>query len=228
MMATGLEAGQGETVSETPLTAGLQKSIAAAVEQFDQIPDDRRALLEQIAEFAADRLRAGGEVRLTFICTHNSRRSHMCQLWAAAAAAHYRIPRVTTYSGGTEATAFNPRAVDSLRQAGFQIEVERAGSNPRYLVRVAEQGVPLVCYSKVYSDRPNPESDFCAVMTCSEADEACPVVMGAAQRVALPYVDPKVADGTPLEAATYHERSCQIAREMLFVFSRVSARTAGL
>jgi hypothetical protein len=58
-------------------------------------------------------------------------------------------------------------------------------------------------------------------MTCSEADKNCPVVRGAAVRVALPYEDPKVADGTPAEAARYDERSRQIATEMFYLFSEV-------
>jgi arsenate reductase len=38
-------------------------------------------------------------------------------------------------------------------------------------------------------------------MTCSEADKNCPIVLGALDRISLPYNDPKEADGTPEEAA---------------------------
>ena len=34
----------------------------------------------------------------------------------------FEIPEVTTYSGGTETTAFNPRAIAALRTHGFVIE----------------------------------------------------------------------------------------------------------
>lgn len=156
--------------------------------------------------------------------THNSRRSHLAQIWAQAAALHYRVPGVEVYSGGTEATAFNPRAVAALRRAGFDIQAsaDGNGSNPRYLVRFGGRSEPLECFSKIYSQPPNPQADFCAVMTCSEADRNCPLVAGATVRIALPYDDPKAFDGNPQESAAYDERCRQIAREMLYVFSQAS------
>ena len=194
--------------------------------EFDRIPADRRADLDELAGYVRTRRDAGEPVRLTFICTHNSRRSHLAQLWAAVAAEHHGLSGVETFSGGTEATAFNPRAVAALRRAGFSIDVDESAAdhdpgNPRYRVSSAESGSASVNFSKKYDAPPNPTADFCAVLVCSEADEACPLVKGADVRVSLPYVDPKAADGTPGEAAAYDERSRQIAREMLYAFSRV-------
>lgn len=145
----------------------------------------------------------------------------MGQVWAATAAAHHGIDGVRTYSGGTEATAFNPRAVAAMQRAGFAIE-NPGGQNPHYLVRFAETGPSMECFSKSYDDPANPGEGFAAIMTCSEADEACPVVLGAALRLPLRYDDPKVADGTSEEAAAYDERCLQIATEMLYLFSRVA------
>lgn len=195
--------------------------VTARLHELDQIPNARQAKLQELAEFVRGHRAARVPIQLTFICTHNSRRSHLSQVWAAVAAAHYRFPAVESFSGGTEATAFNPSAVDALRRAGFVIEANDAVENPRYLVRFSEDGEPLVCFSKVYSSEPNPQSDFCAVMTCSSADQACPLVLGASQRLAIPYDDPKVADGTDQEAAIYDERCAQIARELLYAFSQV-------
>jgi protein-tyrosine-phosphatase len=145
----------------------------------------------------------------------------MAQLWAQAAAHHFGINGVETYSGGTEATAFDPRAVAALERAGFSIEATSTGENPVYGVRFSESAEPIRCFSKVYDQPPNPTGGFGAVMTCGAADEGCPVVFGAARRIAITYDDPKAADGTTQEAAVYDERCRQIAREMLFAFSRV-------
>jgi hypothetical protein len=132
---------------------------------------------------------------------------------------------VKTFSGGTEHTAFNPRAIAALERAGFAIRQTLAGGdNPRYQVRFVGDGPAVEAFSKVYSESPNPSREFCAIMTCSQADEACPVVDGAAERIALTYDDPKASDGTPEEAATYDERCAQIAREMLFALSMVGKR----
>lgn len=184
------------------------------------VPDDRKQNLKKLASFVETKLKAGEPAKLLFICTHNSRRSHMAQLWAATAAAYYGLEGVETFSGGTEATAFNPRAVAAMERAGFQIE-KPEGKNPHYKVTLAN-GVPAQdCFSKKYSDAFNPKDNFAAVMTCSKADKSCPFVEGAALRIATPYIDPKESDGTPEEAATYDARAKQIATEMFYLFSQV-------
>jgi arsenate reductase (thioredoxin) len=201
--------------------ATLQRYIDRAVLHTPGLPRERKLLLDQVAAFVSSKRRAGETAELTFVCTHNSRRSQMAQLWAAAAAAHFGVEPVRTYSGGTEATAFNPRAVTALTNAGFQIE-NPGGDNPRYRVTYADGGPVLTCFSKTYDDAFNPREGFAAIMTCSEADEACPVVHGAALRSPLRYEDPQVADGTAGEAAAYDERCLQIASEMLYLFSTLA------
>jgi hypothetical protein len=142
-------------------------------------------------------------------------------VWAKTAAACYGVSNVETLSGGTEATAFNPRAIEALRRAGFDISEGDGLTNPHYQVKWGPSAAPMECFSKIYSQAPNPHKGFAAVMTCTQADKACPIVMGADARIAIPYEDPKVSDGTPAEAQTYDERTAQIARELLFVFSQV-------
>ena len=200
----------------------LQQTIDELVLEFDAIPNDRKITLERVVRFIAERATEGEPIELTFICTHNSRRSHMAQLWAMVAAAHCGISGVETYSGGTEATAFNPRAVEAMRRVGFVIE-NPGGDNPRYRVRYASEASAVECFSKTHDDPVNPQRDFVALMTCSEADETCPVVHGAALRVLIAYDDPKISDGTPDETAIYDARCKQIGTEMLYLFSRVGA-----
>ena len=200
----------------------MSSYIAARIAEFESIPSDRRATLEELAKFVSGRQPANQASPLTFVCTHNSRRSQLSQVWAAAAAAHYDIPQVETFSGGTAATAFNPRAVAALKRAGWKIDKTTDGSNPIYEVSWDDQSPPLKCFSKVYSETPNPRQGFAAIMTCSQADRSCPQVDGAIFRIAVAYEDPKVSDGTAAEAETYDERCAQIAREMLYVFSRVT------
>ncbi|MGE0757413.1 MAG: protein-tyrosine-phosphatase [Pirellulaceae bacterium] len=203
------------------LSFTLDQYVQARIREFDQIPPARQQQLRQLTRYIQTRKDGGQPIRLTFICTHNSRRSHMSQLWAAAAAIHYRVPKVETYSGGTEATAFNPRAVAAMQRAGFSIDPGPEPVNPRYQVHCGPGAAPQICFSKRFDAEPNPDADFCAVMTCTDADANCPVVPGAAERLALPFEDPKAFDGTPEEAQRYDERCAQIARELLFVFANV-------
>lgn len=203
----------------------LKTYIEAFLPETESVPKTRKRSLDAIAEYILRKTSSGREVRLNFICTHNSRRSHFGQIWASVAAAFYGIDNVQTYSGGTESTAFNPRAVAALARAGFEVE-NPGGENPRYRVRFAPEGPVLACFSKTYDDPVNPQRDFAAVMTCSEADENCPFIPGAELRVPITYEDPKAADGTPAETASYDERCRQIAVEMFYLLSTVKNTSA--
>jgi protein-tyrosine phosphatase/arsenate reductase len=206
----------------TPVFPELASYVAARQGELDEIPPARRATLQEMADFVAERIGSSAPALLTFICTHNSRRSHMAQIWAQTAAHLHGIAPVRTFSGGTEATAFEPRAVAALRRAGFAIEPTSDDHNPVYQVRYADGAEPMAAFSKVYDHAPNPQADYCAVMTCAQADEGCPIVFGAAARIAIPFEDPKTFDGTEQEAEQYDERCRQIGREMLHAFSLVS------
>ncbi|WP_115867476.1 low molecular weight phosphatase family protein [Marinoscillum furvescens] len=184
-----------------------------------RLTPERKAALEPLIAYLKQELATANPPRLVFICTHNSRRSHLSQIWASTAAAYYGI-QVETYSGGTEATAFNPRAVRAVEQAGFGIE-NPGGENPRYIVTAGDT-LKLEAFSKRFDDEANPTADFAAVMTCSDADEACPFVPGASQRIRLLYNDPKEADDTPQEQERYAERCLQIASELFYAFQKVS------
>lgn len=183
--------------------------------EFDQIPSERKIVLDGLSEF----YRTSPRKAFTFICTHNSRRSHLGQIWAAAACDFHGIERIESFSGGTESTAMNARIVEALRRVGLVVRGE-GEENPRYDVRWSDQP-GVTCWSKTYFDEANPQSAFCAVMTCTDADQGCPVVLGAGARISLPYIDPKISDDTTAEALTYDARCRQIAREMVYAFGRV-------
>ena len=232
LVLAGLTGGSlipADIVAAEPGAVKLSPKVQAYLDlrrsEFDLIPKERRQELQKIAAYVSHQQAAGQPARLTFICTHNSRRSHLSQIWAKVAASDQQVGNVETYSGGTEATAFNPRAIAAIQRAGLTVVKTTDGMNPRYTVRFSDADKGLNCFSKVYNDAPNPTTDFCAVLTCSQADQSCPIVKGSALRMAIPYEDPKVADDTPEEAARYDERSAQISREMLYLFSRVGEST---
>jgi protein-tyrosine-phosphatase len=198
--------------------------ISGLEAERERIAADRRYILREIASFVAGQLREEGRASLLFICTHNSRRSHFAQIWAAVAAASYGIAGLETCSGGTAVTAFNPRASAALERAGFRV-YRPEGTNPATEVTWSGRRPPMICFSKVYDAPANPRNGFGAVMTCGQADQACPLIPGAEARFSLPWEDPKVMDGTEKEAARYDERCRQIAREMFFMASVVKEIT---
>lgn len=199
----------------------IENYLAARVAHFADIQAPRRKTLDALRGWLEARREAGEPLRLLFVCTHNSRRSQMAQIWAKAASWHYGIPEVEPFSGGTEATGFNIRAMGAVRRGGFAVATRDEGDNPRWRLRFDRDAEPIVAFSKTITDAANPNEGFCAVMVCSDADAACPTVAGADLRLALPYEDPRHADGTLEEIDAYDQCCAEIARDLAYVFSRM-------
>lgn len=185
------------------------------------VSEERKEILDTLVDYIQSKVDLNEEIRLNFICTHNSRRSHLSQIWAQTMAFHFGIKNIFCYSGGTEATAMFPKVVETLVNQGFQIQQLSEGQNPVYAVKFEDNQHPIICFSKAYFDAFNPKSNFGAIMTCNNADEGCPMVFGAEARFPIKYDDPKAFDGTDVMNEKYAERSLQIASEMHYVFSQI-------
>lgn len=181
----------------------------------------RKEVLQPLSEYIKAKKNQNRTIRLNFICTHNSRRSHLSQIWAQTMAFHFDIRNVFCYSGGTEATAMFPKVAQTLADQGFDVRMLSQNENPVYAVKYDQNEAPVICFSKVYSNDFNPKGDFGAVMTCSSADEGCPVVFGAEARFPIRYNDPKEFDGTALQTQKYADCSLEIANEMFWIFNAV-------
>lgn len=190
--------------------------------ETQKISEVRKILLQPLVDFIQQKTNNQQPIDLNFICTHNSRRSHLSQIWAQTAVAHYNISNVNCYSGGTEATALFSKVAETLSNSGFQILTLSEGSNPIYAIKYDEDAAPIIGFSKKYDDAFNPVSGFAAIMTCSQADGGCPFIAGAEKRIPITFDDPKAFDSTPQQAEKYEERSLQIATEMFYVFSKIS------
>ena len=196
----------------------LQTTIQKAIKEFHLIPILRKQELEILRKFIQEKK---GETNLIFICTHNSRRSHLAQIWAQIASDYYGLTNTTCYSGGTESTAFYPSVIDALTQQGITVGKISKGTNPIYAIKFRDSTHPILCFSKKYDHFFNPKTAFIAIMTCNQAEQSCPLIPSAEHKISIKYQDPKSADGTLHEKAKYLERSSQICREMFFVFSEI-------
>lgn len=199
----------------------LFEAISNTIESLDiaSISIERQTILKPLVDYLTDKIKAKDSIRLNFICTHNSRRSHLSQIWAQTMANYYNITKVSCYSGGTEATAMFPKVGETLTNQGFQLLKLSEGMNPIYSIKFSDNEPAVIAFSKQFSDAFNPASEFAAIMTCSSADNGCPIVLGCDKRITITYEDPKQSDGTPQQTETYLKRSLQIATEMKFVFS---------
>lgn len=201
----------------------LLKPIQEYIKTLDTISlsEERKAILQPLIAYINSKTQEEQIIQLNFICTHNSRRSHLAQVWAQTMAAYFNVENVICYSGGTEATSVYPMVVQALENTGFEISKERDGKNPIYNIKYTTEKDPIIAYSKKYDDEFNPSQGFAAIMTCSQADAGCPFVAGSEKRISIMYEDPKVSDGTPQQKKVYKERSKQIATEMKYVFSKI-------
>lgn len=191
------------------------------ITQFQNIPNERKVLLEKVTQYISSKRITGKPINLVYICTHNSRRSHFGQIWAQVAASYYNVKNVNTFSGGTEATAFNINAINSLKRVGFDVKPINIEKNSTYHVFHDEKESPSICFSKTYDDAKNPQKEFAAIMTCSDVEENCPFIPGVELRIGTTYDDPKAFDNTPQQDTIYDERCKQIALETFYVFSKL-------
>ena len=199
----------------------LSKTIKVISEHV--VSSERQEVLQPLIDLLQSKVSQGKAIRLNFICTHNSRRSHLSQIWAQTIAFHFGIKNVFCYSGGTEATAMFPKVAETLTNQGFAILKLSQDSNPVYAVKYNENEPAVICFSKKFDDDFNPIREFAAIMTCSSADEGCPFIAGAEKRLPIRYDDPKAFDGTDFMNAKYAERSLEIAAEMYYVFFSVKS-----
>ncbi len=194
----------------------------STITSFQNINEERKATLQPLIDFIQHKIKSKEPININFICTHNSRRSHLSQIWAQVAAAHFQIPNVYCYSGGTEETTLFPKVAETLTNQGFSIFKIADTQNPVYAIKYSDNTLPVIGFSKKYDSPFNPISAFAAVMTCSQADGGCPFIAGAEKRIPITFEDPKISDNTAEQSKVYAERSLQIATEMFYVFSQIN------
>lgn len=154
----------------------------------------------------------------------------MTAMMGNAAASYYGFENVRFYSGGTKPSAFNQRAIRTLKEVGFLVEpagteapqAELGTPNPIYRVAWGKE-LQTTEFSKMYNDASNPQRDFAGLLVCSEA-EKCPMVIGASNRFSLNFVDPKLYDNSRFERQKYDERRDAIGRALMCAFANARCK----
>ena len=199
----------------------LQDYIQRRIEEFYQISNARKQILYHISNYVKDKIQNDRLMQIIAICTHNSRRSFFAQAWIHAASVYYNLVNIKSFSGGTTVSKCHPKTIKTLEHSGFHIAKLTEGDNTMYEIKLSESQPGLSFFSKKYDHPTNPQSNFLALMVCSEADSNCPFIPNAEKRISLPYDDPKAADETPYQDEVYNQCCAQIAREILYAFSQV-------
>ena len=82
------------------------------------LTEDRKDLLLEIIDTIYEEYLDREKINLNFICTHNSRRSQLAQVWSFFAIEYFNLKNMFTYSGGTETTSFHRNTVKCLQKTG--------------------------------------------------------------------------------------------------------------
>lgn len=215
---------EADAVNFPPMNKAISNYIAMLAAHAENISESRKVILNEISDFIINKSNKGDKALLNYICTHNSRRSHFGQIWAQVLADSMQLNTVISYSGGTEETACHHNTLKAMQEIGFDISDLDTSSNKKVTVGSGQRD--LLVWSKVYDDDSNPQQGFCAILTCAEADQACPLVLGAEKRVACPYEDPKNADGSPDEKEAYLHTAKLVATETWYVMNRAQKHLA--
>lgn len=222
--------------SRTRLSPKLAEHLSLLATTYDMLDEPRATAGRKLADWIVENYRTGQPLAITCVCTGNSRRSILSATMASVSAAYYGLPEIRGYSGGTKPSAFNERTIKTLREIGLDItslgeEATRGDAvtaNLKHRIRWGlapdDAAMESIEFSKKYDDAANPQSGFAALLVCSDAEEACPIIKGASVRIATPFLDPKAYDGTAIEAHKYAERRDDIGRLMMSVMMEARLR----
>ena len=186
-----------------------------------EVSNKRAFLLNEIVNYVYKTRSEKKIPKLNFICTHNSRRSQFCQFWATFFSNYYNI-KCEVYSGGTVKTEVYKSVLNNIRDYSFNISFKQC-NNPIYSIKFKNQNLGNY-FSKLYYDFENPKNEFAAIMTCSDAENNCPLVEGSEIKFSLPYEDPKKYDKSKIEKTEYKKTSEKIASEMNYLFSEIKIK----
>jgi hypothetical protein len=197
----------------------INQLIVNLLLNFDSIPEDRKLVLNDLASKIRTELKSKELLNLLFVCTHNSRRSHMGQIWGTIAARYFDLP-LFSFSAGTEITALHPNVIQMLINEGFEVKSLKDEMNPEINISYGSED-SIACFSKLIDDAHNPKDNFYALMMCTDAEANCPFVPGAISRVGIPFNDPKAFDGTSQVMKAYSSTMMEIGIQILYLFKQI-------
>ncbi|MHB0972274.1 MAG: arsenate reductase ArsC [Thermoanaerobaculia bacterium] len=109
-------------------------------------------------------------LRVLFLCTHNSARSQMAEgLLRERGGKTFEV-----FSAGTEETRVHPLAIEAMRESGIDISSQTSKTLERFV------GEPW---------------DY-VITVCDRANESCPLFPGGKHRLHWSFDDPSTATGT--------------------------------
>ncbi len=189
------------------------------ISEFDLIPESRKKVLLQLSAYL--RYKETDPIDLLFVCADNSSVSIFSQVWAKVAGNFYGYPNVETHSAGIRQSNLAANIVYTLSSLGFDLFVVGDEENSKHYFVFDQRKNTCICRSKTLYHYSLPTKEFGVISNHIEADKIIENLKGAELRLLMPYTDPKFSDVSPIAQQEYHNCSNEIAREMLFAFSKI-------
>ena len=142
------------------------------------LDDQRTALLQTIAKSIIQLISEKRKINLNFICTHNSRRSQLAQVWSSYASSYFKLNKIESFSGGTEVSAFFRNTVKTLQEVGFIFQlIEFSHQNPYYSISSHQHVKPIIGFSKLVEHEINKKRyDDSELYCCSGIGGYCVII----------------------------------------------------
>ena len=186
---------------------------------FKNIPSSRLQRLDEIVLEINEIFNNKKNLNFLFVCTHNSRRSQFANVWAEIAATFYNLNSIKSYSCGTEKSIVSKNTIEALEDLGLKIHNHPNINNAFHAFYGKELFIDV--FSKKYSDSSISKENTIAIMTCTDADQNCPIIPYAKNRISLNFKDPKRFDNTSYFRMEYQKTAKEIATEIFYIFSKI-------
>jgi len=181
------------------------KGFFSKINQYNP-EKDKKNLLDDIISKIQKSLKITNNI--VFLCTHNSRRSQLCQVWGIILSKIYNID-LKFNSAGTEKTEVNKNILYCFSHIGLEVKGNK----------IIYEDLSISLHSKLLDEiQPN---KFISIMTCSDAEKSCPSDSRSIKNISMTYQDPKVFDYKEKEKDEYLKTSKLIAKELNYVLKKL-------
>lgn len=195
----------------------IQKYCERRLAELDWIDETRKQELAKLTAYI--RYKESDPIHLVFIDNDNARGSLFAQVWAKVAARYFGLEHVETYSAGNNATEIAGNFVYTLLSLQFDLFVEGDEVNSRHFFVFDNRKNACICFAKPIDHYSIPLENFGTIDTNPTRMNI--ILAGSELQVHFPYTDPQTSDGTSEAQQNYRQFSNEIAREMLYLFSRL-------
>tara|TARA_Y100001949_G_C15986510_1_gene330879 strand:+ start:2001 stop:2567 length:567 start_codon:yes stop_codon:yes gene_type:complete len=168
----------------------------------------RKKRLDNIASVINENLNKTRSI--VFLCTHNSRRSQICEVWGKVFAEIYR-KKININSAGAFKTVVHSQVYESIVKCGLVVDNKKEIFFDKKKFKLNSKTIDSLTMK-----------NFIAVMTCSNAEKSCPNDPRSIRNIKMFFNDPRIYDETDKMSREYLNTTIYIAEELNYIFKNIN------